>query len=53
MTFARFLELLGYKDDATTMINTHVLYRLGILVRNPLDQSSHSLSWDSSAGSNS
>jgi site-specific recombinase XerD len=31
-------ELLGHKNVATTMIYTHVLNRLGVHIRGPLDQ---------------
>jgi site-specific recombinase XerD len=30
-------ELLGHKDVRTTMINTHVLKRGGLVARSPLD----------------
>jgi integrase len=31
-------ELLGYRDVATTMIDTHVLNRPGLAVRSPIDR---------------
>ena len=30
-------ELLGYKDVSTTMIYTHMLNKLGLVIRSPLD----------------